>query len=315
MNYSLLILLLKLNFIKRTLIKGLEKMIKKCELFKKEKKPKNAVRCLACSHKCLVLEDKTGICGVRKNIKGELYLLVYGRASALHVDPIEKKPLYHFLPGSKAYSIGTVGCNFKCEWCQNFDISQISKQGIIFGEPITPKQIVEQALLNKCESIAYTYNEPAIWSEFVKDIAVLAKQKGLKNILVTNGYFTKESLQYLEGLIDAANVDLKSFSDATYRKFCGARLKPVLDCIKWMYKQGIHIEITTLVIPGINDSDKELEKIAKFIASIDKNIPWHVTRFFPMYRMREKQVTPSSTLERAFKIGMRYLNCVHVGNI
>jgi len=286
--------------------------MKVCELYKKEK---NFVRCLACSHKCLIREGKTGICGVRKNIKGKLYLLVYGKISAEHIDPIEKKPLYHFLPGTKSYSIGTVGCNFKCDWCQNFDISQLSKQGIIIGQKRTPKQIVDNAIKSNCKSISYTYNEPAIWVEFIKKTAELAKKRGLKNILVTNGYFSEESLIYLKGLIDAANIDLKSFSDETYSKYCGAKLEPVLKNIKKMHEEKIHIETTTLLIPDINNSEEELEKIAKFLASIDKNIVWHVTRFFPMYKMKEKEMTSPDSLKKAYQIGKKYLNYVYMGNV
>jgi len=287
--------------------------MKECVLFKKEGKH---VRCLACSHKCLIAEDKTGICGVRKNIKGKLFLLVYGKVAAMNVDPIEKKPLYHFLPGSKAFSIGTVGCNFKCEWCQNFDISQISKkEKVIFGKDINPKEIIEEAIKTGCKSIAYTYDEPAIFIEFVKDCAILAKKKGLKNILVTNGYLSKESFNFIKDYIDAANIDLKSFDDKTYKKYCGAKLQPVLDNIRWFHDAGIHIEITTLVIPGLNDSDKEIEKITEFIASLDKNIPWHISRFFPMYRMKDKDITPIKTLQRAEGIGKKYLKYVYLGNI
>ena len=295
--------------------------IKKCKLFKKEKAKK--VRCAACSHRCLISEGKTGICGVRKNIGGELFLLVYGRVAAEHIDPIEKKPLYRFLPGSKAFSIGTVGCNFKCDWCQNFDISQASKadgkkEGIIFGEERTAQQIADEALASKCESIAYTYNEPAIWSEYAKDIAALARKKKIHNVLVTNGYFTPEALQYLGDLIDAANVDLKSFSEKTYQKFCGAKLKNVLACIRWMHTHGVHVEITTLIIPGLNDSESELKKIAKFIFSLDKkgNVPWHISRFFPMYRMKEKHFTHLETLQKAYEIGKKAgLKYVFIGNI
>jgi len=286
--------------------------MRECVLYKKEK---GNVRCLACAHKCLISEDKTGICGVRKNIQRKLYLLVYGKVAAKNVDPIEKKPLYHFLPGTYAYSIGTVGCNFRCSWCQNFDISQASKQGRIFGQDITPKQIVEEALKTGCKSIAYTYNEPAIFIEFVKDTAELAKKKGLKNILVTNGYMTKECLDFIAPYTDAMNIDFKSFSDDTYKKYCGASLKPVLDTIKRAHKKGIHIELTTLVIPDINDSSQELEQIAKFIAKIDKNIPWHISRFFPMYKMLDKKSTPIETLKKAEEIGKKYLKYVHVGNI
>ena len=287
--------------------------MKECTLYKKEKKN---VRCLACAHKCPIEESRTGICGVRKNINGKLFLLVYGKVAAMNVDPIEKKPLYHFLPGSKAFSIGTVGCNFKCEWCQNFDISQISKkEKVIFGRDITPKEVVEGAIKTGCKSIAYTYNEPAIFVEFVKDCVVLARKKGLKNILVTNGYFSEESFDFIKNYIDAVNIDLKCFNDKTYQKYCGAKLQPVLDSIKWFYDAGIHIEVTTLVIPGLNDSDKELEEIAKFISSIDKNIPWHISRFFPMYKMKDKEITPIETLKRAEKIGKKYLKYVYLGNV
>jgi len=293
--------------------------MRKCDLFKKEwKAGKKNVRCFACSQRCLIAENKVGICGVRKNIDGKLYLLVYGRVAAEHIDAIEKKPLYRFLPGSKAFTIGTVGCSMKCDWCQNFDISQVSKSGIIFGEERTAEQIVNEALVNNCKSIAYSYNEPAIYSEWVKEIATLARKKKIHNVLVTNGYFTKESLNYLYPLIDAANVDMKSFSDKTYRKFCGAKLKPVLDCIRLLHKQGVHVEITTLIIPGINDSEKELKAIAKFIFSLDKkgNVAWHISRFFPMYKMKEKHFTPIETLQKAYEIGKKTgLRFVYVGNV
>ena len=286
--------------------------MKQCDLYKKEG---DKLRCLACAHKCLISDKKTGICGVRKNIKGKLYLLVYGKVVAKNIDPIEKKPLYHFLPGTYAYSIGTVGCNFKCFWCQNADISQAPKQGKIFGENITPKQIIEQAIKTKCKSIAYTYTEPAIFIEFVKDTAKLSRKKGLKNILVSNGYLTKESFEYISDFIDAVNIDLKSFSDSVYKKYCGGKLKPVLETIKRFHKKGIHIELTTLIIPGLNDSTKELKQIAKFIASVNKNIPWHISRFFPMYKMLDREITPLSTLKRAEKIGKKYLKYIHMGNI
>jgi len=286
--------------------------MKKAELFKKEN---GKIRCLACAHKCLISEGKVGICGVRQNKKGILYSLVYGRVAAENVDPIEKKPLYRFLQGSKTYSIGTVGCNMRCDWCQNADISQASKKGIIFGEKRTPKQIVDNAIKNNCKSIAYTYNEPIIFIEYIRDIAKLAKKKGLKNILVTNGFWSKESFDFLKDYIDAVNIDLKTFNNESYQKFCGARLKPVLDTIKRIHKKGIHLEITTLIIPGINDSAKELVQIIKFISKIDRDIPWHISRFFPMYKMLDKKITPIDTLERAYKIGKKHLNHVYVGNV
>lgn len=286
--------------------------MRECILYKKEKGKKGFVRCIACAHRCLISEGKTGICGVRKNINGKLYLLVYGKVVAMHIDPIEKKPLYHFLPGSYAFSIGTVGCNFRCDFCQNWDISQVRE---IVGKEITPKEIIDEALKTKCKSIAYTYNEPTIFIEFVKDCAVLSKKKGLKNVLVTNGYMTEECLDFIAPYVNAMNIDLKSFNDKYYSKYCGGKLQPVLDIIKKVYEKGIHLEITTLIIPGLNDSSLELEQIAKFIAEIDKNIPWHISRFFPMYKMKDKEITPIESLKKAEKIGKKYLNYVYVGNI
>jgi len=288
-------------------------MIKKAILFKKENEK---VRCLACAHKCLIKNGKTGICAVRKNIGGELYLLVYGKFASIAVDPIEKKPLYHFLPGSKTLSIGTVGCNFKCKWCQNYGISQASKDGKLFGQEKTPEEIVEMALKYGCRSISYTYNEPIVFLEFVKDTAELAKKKGIKNILVTNGYFSRESFDYISDYIDAMNIDLKSISPKTYEKYCGAKLKPVLENIKKTFEKGIPLELTTLAIPGINDSERELKRIANFIFSVDKNIPWHISRFFPRYNMNNRAFTPRETLEKAYKTGKEAgLRYVHLGNI
>lgn len=287
-----------------------------CTLYKKVPGKNKKVQCLACAHKCLISEGRTGICGIRKNENGKLILLVYALPVSVNVDPIEKKPLYHFLPGTKSFSFGTVGCNFRCSWCQNFDISQMKE---IQGYKISPEQIVEQAIKTGCKSISYTYNEPSIFIEFVHDVAVLAKKKQLKNILVTNGYMSKEAFDYLnkEKLIDAMNIDLKSFSNETYMKYCGAKLKPVLDTIKRAVKNKIHVEITTLIVPEVNDNEKELEKIARFIFSLDKkgNIPWHISRFFPMYKMSDKEQTEIKILENAEFIGKKYLKYVYVGNV
>jgi len=287
-------------------------MMKKCDLYKKEN---GKVRCLACSHKCLIKKEDTGICGVRKNINNKLYLLVYGKVASMGVDPIEKKPLYHFLPGTNSFSIGTVGCNFRCDFCQNFEISQASKKGIIIGQEIAPGDIVEQALATNCKSIAYTYNEPAIFIEFVKDIAEIAKKKKLKNVLVTNGYFSKESFDYISDYIDAMNIDFKSIKNEFYKKYCGGKLQPVLETIERAYKKGINIELTTLIIPGLNDDEKELEKIAKWIARLDKKIPWHISRFFPVYKMSDKSPTPIDVLEKAYEIGKKHLKYVYIGNV
>lgn len=283
--------------------------MKECVLYKKEK---GNVRCFACAHRCLIPEGKTGICGVRKNIKGKLYLLVYGLVISENIDPIEKKPLYHFLPKTKTYSIGTVGCNFKCDFCQNYEISQLRQ---IIGKEIIPEEIVERAIKAGCKSISYTYNEPTIFIEFAKDCAVLAKKKGLKNVLVTNGYMTKECLDFIAPYLDAMNIDLKSFKESFYERICKGKLKPVLETIKNAHKKGIHIEITTLIIPGENDSLKEFEQIAKFISKIDKNIPWHISRFFPIYKMLDKEPTSIETLKKAEEIGKKYLKYVYLGNV
>ena len=284
---------------------------KECVLY--EEKKDKSVTCNVCSHRCKIQEEKKGICGVRKNISGKLYSLVYGLIAASAIDPIEKKPLYHFLPGTSAYSIGTVGCNFRCDFCQN---NELAFSEDVFGDEMLPNQIVENAIYYGCESIAYTYNEPIIFIETILDSASLAKQEGISNILVTNGYITKEAIDLLKDKIDAMNIDLKSFNDDFYKRNCGAKLAPVLECIKNVYNAKIHIEITTLIIPGENDSDNELRDISRFIASIDKKIPWHISRFSPMHKMLNKSPTPRETLERAYKIGKEEgLNYVHLGNI
>jgi len=254
---------------------------------------------------------------VRENINGALYSLVYGKLIASAVDPIEKKPLFHFLPGSQAYSIATVGCNFRCLNCQNYDVSQMPKpQKPIFGEDATPEEIVEAAKRYKCESIAYTYTEPTIFFEYAYDIARLARKEGIKNVFVSNGYITEEALRVIAPYLDASNIDLKGFSDEFYRKLCGAHLNPVLDAIRLHKELGIWIEITTLVIPSLNDSEENFRKIADFIKDLDDGIPWHVTRFYPAYRLFDLPPTPVDTLDKARKIGLEVgLKYVYQGNI
>lgn len=312
--------------------------MKKATLYKKL--PKGFVECFACNHRCKIAQNKTGICGVRKNTGGDLQLLVYGRAIAANTDPIEKKPLYHFLPGSKIFSIGTVGCNFGCDFCQNFDISQASKMGGIdvgkLGYELPPKEIVEYCLENKIPSIAFTYNEPTIFSEYAVDVMKLARKNptslrpSLKlrttrklrgagkiyGVYVSNGFFTKECFDYISPYIDAFNIDLKSFSDEYYRKICKARLAPVLESIKRVFKAKKHLEITTLVVPGKNDSKKELAQIAEFIAGVSKDIPWHISAFYPTYKMTDNIPTPEEKLFETYEIGKKAgLNYVYTGNI
>ncbi|MEA3352636.1 MAG: AmmeMemoRadiSam system radical SAM enzyme [Campylobacterota bacterium] len=276
------------------------------------------VLCLACSHSCKLEEGQTGICGVRKVIDGELKLLVYGLAAAVNVDPVEKKPMFHFLPQSRAFSIGTVGCNFSCKFCQNYEISQYPKEHNhqVTGRELMPKDIVTLAKQNGCDSIAYTYNEPVVFFEYTYDTAKLAHEHGLKNIYVTSGYETKKAIDTLEPYLDGMNIDIKSFSDEFYKEICGARLKPVLECVKYAKSKGIWVEVTTLLIPGKNDSDEEIRSIAKFLADLDPSIPWHLSAFHPMYKMLDVPCTPQSTLLRAYKIaqeeGLKY---IYVGNI
>ena len=293
----------------------------------------NKVHCTACKQSCIIPPDNTGICGVRQNKDGKLYLLVYGKAVSYNIDPIEKKPLYHFMPGTEIFSIGTVGCNFACDFCQNWDISQITKdlknkllkekkisqidvEVSKFGYELPPNKIIEICVEKNIPSTAYTYNEPSIFFEYAYDTAKLANKKGLKNVFVTNGYETEEALKLIKPYLNAMNIDLKSFNDDFYKKVCKARLQPVLDTIKLAHELGIWIEITTLIIPKKNDSDAELKKIADFISNIDKNIPWHVTAFHPDYKMTDVPSTSSTTLDKAYNIGKKAgLKYVYTGNI
>jgi pyruvate formate lyase activating enzyme len=275
------------------------------------------VHCFLCAHHCRIAPGERGTCGVWENRDGVLYSLVYGRLVSTAVDPIEKKPLFHFLPGSKTLSLATVGCNFVCDFCQNSDISQMPRdQGRIAGRTHSPEQIVEAALETGCLSVSYTYTEPTVFYEFARDCARLADESGLKNVFVTNGYMTAETLRDIDGCLHAANVDLKSFSDEFYRTYVGARLKPVLDSIRRLWEMGVWTEVTTLVIPGRNDKPDELRGLAAFLASISPDIPWHVSRFYPAYGLLDAPPTPVDTIETALRIGREEgLNHVYGGNI
>lgn len=276
------------------------------------------VRCNLCAHRCLIHEGKKGICKVRENHGGILFTRVYGRSIAQHIDPIEKKPLYHFYPGSKAYSIATPGCNFHCLFCQNWDISQIFDEKILnIGEEASPEEIVSNARQWQCKSIAYTYTEPTIFFEYSYDTARLAHQKGIKNVYVSNGYMTGEMLEMMSPYLDAINVDLKAFRDQTYRRLLGARLQPVLDSLKKIKQLGIWLEVTSLIIPGINDEEPEMREMANFVAEeLGKDVPWHISRYFPAYKMESVPPTPVETLFKARKIGREAgLNYVYIGNL
>ena len=283
-----------------------------------EKRDENKVRCHLCSHHCSIHPGKRGICGVRENRDGTLYTLVYGRIVAEHIDPIEKKPLFNFLPGSKAYSISTVGCNFRCKHCQNSDISQYphAHGGRIIGEDRTPAQIVRSAKSAGCASIAYTYTEPTIFFELAHDTSIIAHQEGIQNVFVSNGYMSAEAARKIAPHLDAINVDVKAFTNKFYKEVCGARLEPVLDTIRLMRELGVWVEITTLIIPGWNDGEEELREIARFIKSVGREVPWHVTAFYPSYKMMDHPPTSVATLRLARDIGIAEgLRYVYEGNV
>jgi pyruvate formate lyase activating enzyme len=282
-----------------------------------EKEDSRRVKCALCAHRCRIEAGARGICGVRENREGILCSLVYGRVIAENVDPIEKKPLFHFLPGSRSFSIATVGCNFSCAFCQNHDISQLPRdENRIAGRERTPVQIAEAARQSGCDSISYTYTEPTVYFEFAWDTAGVAREMGLKNVFITNGYMTGEALALLSPRLDAANVDLKSFRDGFYKKQCGARLQPVLDSLEKMKELGVWVEVTTLLIPGLNDAEEELRDLAGFIFSLGAETPWHVSRFHPRYRMTGTPPTPTASIHRAVEIGKSAgLMYVYSGNL
>jgi pyruvate formate lyase activating enzyme len=281
-----------------------------------EKLDKNTVRCFLCAHHCLIKDGKRGICAARENRGGALYSLVYGKVISMNIDPVEKKPLFHFLPGSTSFSIAAVGCNFRCEHCQNFEISQYTKEhSDIPGQSVTAEAIVEAAKRNGCESISYTYTEPTIFFEFAYDCARLAHEKGIKNVFVSNGYTSAEATRTIAPYLDGNNLDLKGDNDF-YKEICGARLEPVKETIRLMKELGVWVEVTTLIIPDHNDSEEGLRNIAEFIKSVDPAVPWHVTQFYPTYKLTDKPRTPIKTLRRAREIGFETgLKYVYEGNV
>jgi pyruvate formate lyase activating enzyme len=284
-----------------------------------EKLGSGRVQCRICNHFCKINPGKRGICNVRENQDGTLVSLVYDQVIAGSCDPIEKKPIFHFKPGSYSYSIATVGCNFKCQFCQNSDIAQMpsDRQGMIQGKKIRPETIVEQALASGCQSIAYTYTEPSVYFELAYETAQLARENNLANIFVTNGYMSADLVQLMAPFLDAANVDLKAFDDKFYQIYCRARLEPVKQTLRLMKKAGILVEVTTLLIPGLNDDPKDLTNMVRFIANdLGCDTPWHISRFHPCYQMTDIEATPISSLERAYKIGQKAgLHNVYTGNV
>ena len=290
-------------------------MIREAMLY--EKLADQKVHCNLCAHRCIIKPERRGICGVRENKGGILYSLVYGTLIAEHIDPIEKKPFFHVYPGSRSYSIAAVGCNFQCAFCQNHEISQMPRSTLmIMGEDTPCNEIVKRAKKSGSKTIAYTYTEPTVYFELAYETAILACKEGLKNVFVTNGFMTPEAIDTIAPFLAAANVDLKSFRDDFYQKQCGARLEPVLEAITKMKQMGIWVEITTLLIPGLNDSNEELKDIAQFIAGLGKETPWHISRFHPQFKMRSVPVTPLTSLHRAVEIGkLQGLKYVYNGNV
>lgn len=272
--------------------------------------------CRLCAHRCRIAPGGRGLCMVRANRDGRLYSLTYGMLIAANTDPIEKKPLYHFLPGTSTFSIATPGCNFQCDFCQNWRISQMPREEGIDGEFTPPENVVRFAKHERCPSISYTYTEPTIYFEYAFDCARMAKAEGIRNIFVTNGYQTPDTIDKMAGLIDAANVDLKAFTEEFYRERCRARLAPVCEAIKLMHQAGIHVEVTTLLIPGYNDDADELARLAEFLAGVSPDMPWHVSRYHPDYRFDDAPVTPAQTLYRAVEAGRKAgLRHVYAGNL
>ena len=284
-----------------------------------EKVEGGKVKCGLCNFRCLISDGGYGHCRVRKNMGGVLYSLVYDKVCATNDDPIEKKPLFHFQPGSRSFSIATPGCNFQCRFCQNWQISQMAvEEGRIEGRVYSPEDIVSAAERTGCQSIAYTYTEPTVFMELCADTGKLAKKRGLANVFVSNGYMTKEAIDFAKWWLDGINVDLKSLDEDYYNNLCRAKLEHVLDTIRYIAKgTDIWMEITTLVVPGENDSDEELRNVAEFIAKeAGLDVPWHVSRFYPNYEMRSVGATPPATLERAYDIGKAAgLRYIYVGNL
>ncbi|MBL8027038.1 MAG: AmmeMemoRadiSam system radical SAM enzyme [Fibrobacteres bacterium] len=274
------------------------------------------VQCTLCPHNCIIAPNKHGRCNVRKNIDGVLYSLNYQYPAAINIDPVEKKPLYHFLPGTKTFSFGCAGCNLKCSFCQNCTISQVLPDEIE-TEQCTSEELVKAAIHKKCESISFTYSEPTIFYETMIETAELAHKYGLKTIMVSNGFINREPLEKLLPFIDAANIDIKGFTEEFYRKYTGASLAPVLETLKTMKKAAVHIEITNLIIPKANDSKEEIDDLIKWVRdNLGSDTPLHFSRFFPQYKLTDRTATPPQTIitacERASSLGLKF---VYAGNM
>lgn len=284
-----------------------------------EKLSAGRVRCHLCAHRCRLRDGQLGVCGVRLSRGGTLHTLVYGRAIAVHLDPIEKKPLFHFQPGSRTFSIATVGCNFRCRHCQNWEISQyghLHRGEALPGDDLPPAAVVARARASGARSISYTYTEPTVFMEYALDTATLAHGEGLRNVFVTNGYLTPEAVDLVAPVLDAANVDVKGLDDEVMKRELKAHPAPVLDCVRRLKERGVWVEATTLLVPGSNDSDDEVRGIAELLASVDRDLPWHLSAFHPDYQALDRPRTPRRTLDRAMEIGRRAgLRFVYAGNV
>jgi pyruvate formate lyase activating enzyme len=277
------------------------------------KKSDHRIQCLLCPHFCKIAEDKVGICGVRKNTGIKIELDTYGVLSGFSVDPVEKKPLYHFFPGSDILSVGSYGCNMKCDFCQNFHISQSIPKNLFFKT--SPENLLSDALqVEKNIGVAFTYNEPVIWFEFMRDTAVLVKDVGLFTVMVSNGYVNSDPLSEIIQFIDAFNIDLKAFNNDFYQRFTGAEIEPVKSCLKQIARSGKHLEITTLILPGLNDSEKEMSLQIEWIAGeLGKDVPFHISRYFPSFK-RDDPPTSIETINSLYEIASKKLNFVYIGN-
>jgi pyruvate formate lyase activating enzyme len=275
-----------------------------------------ALACGLCAHRCVLRPGRTGVCGAITNDRGALRSLAFGQPAVLHTDPIERKPLYHMLPGARVLSLGTLGCNMSCTFCQNWRVSQVPPDPATTSELVPPQAVVATALAQECVGIAFTYNEPTIYLDYAAEIMRLAKLAGLCTVFKSNGYLTPEAIDQLDGLLDAVNVDLKGFDDSYYRRVCGALLQPVLDAIIYLHQRGIWLEVSTLLIPGLNDSDAELSALTSFLAGVSRDIPWHVWRFHPDYRMRDRTWTHVRDVDRAVQLGRAAgLHYVYASNV
>jgi len=274
------------------------------------------VQCLLCPRRCVIKNGQRGFCQVRENQEGVLFSLVYGRPCSLHIDPIEKKPLFHFLPGSRAFSIATAGCNLRCKFCQNWQISQVRPEDIEYVS-LSPEDLVNEVQKSNCPVIAYTYSEPTIFYEYMLETARLARQRGIKNVMHSSGFINEEPLRQLCKYLDAANIDLKGFSEDFYSEYTLGKLEDVLRSLKIIHQEGVHLEITNLILPGINDSPELIRKMCIWIKdNLGKDIPLHFSRFFPMHKMKYLSPTPVTTLEKARQIALSVgLEYVYIGNV